>query len=116
MGWVLSALRIIERDTAERVGSRSGICRRAWLVDRCPCEGTGLPIERQSQDDLTEAVIVEVFSNDQRLREADQHAFVTFREINIGKWQGDIGCRYSASTAVDDIGGRHSEQCCCSSR
>ena len=77
---VLCALRIVKRDAAQGIGGGAGIGRRARLVNGRAGEGAGLASQRQGQHDLAEAVVVEVFGNHQRLREAHQHAFVPLRK------------------------------------
>ena len=84
-GWVLCALHIVKRDAAEGIGGGAGICSGAGFINGCPGEGTRLASQRLGKDDLAEAVVVEVFRNDQCLREAHQHAFVALGDAGIGK-------------------------------
>ena len=80
-GGVLGALRVVQGDAAQAVGQGAGVGRGARLVDGGAGEGAGFAVERQCKHDLAEAVVVEVFGDDQRLREAHQHALVAFRIV-----------------------------------
>ena len=83
------------------LASGAGIRRSARLVNGCAGEGTCLAIQWQGKDDLAEAVIVEVFGNDQRLREAHQHAFVAFGDHL--HWQRAMSHRSAATVPVPQL-------------
>src|SRR5215211_1256853 len=102
-GWVLCTLCIVERDPAQAVGKRASICRVPGFVKGGSAKRAGLAIERQRKDNLAKSVIVEIFSNDQGLWEAYQHAFETFWFRKAGKWHGHIDRCHTAAATVDNI-------------
>src|SRR5687768_14977429 len=63
----------------------------------------GLGAKRQCKNHFAKASIVEVFCNDQRLREANQHAFITLWECCVGERQSHICYRNTAGTTIDHV-------------
>ena len=89
---VLGALDVVERDPAQAVRGGPRV-RRPRRARRSPSRvnGRGLAVERQREDDLAEAVVVEVLGDDERLREADEHALVALGIRRRGERHGHVG-------------------------
>ena len=112
---VLRALVVVERDPAQAVGEGARVGRGARLVDRGAGERPRLAVQRQRQDDLAEALVVEVLGDHERLREADAACPRSARETSASA-NGIVTsvAATRAGAAVDDVG--RPATCCCSCR
>ena len=97
---VLGAEPVVERDPAQAVRERAGVRRRARLVDRGRRERPRLAVERQREHDLAEAVVVEVLGDDERLREAHEHALVALGNVGGRERHRHVGRRDAAGAAA----------------
>ena len=107
---VLCAVGIMQGDAAQAVGKGAGVPAHAWLIDGGPGKGTRLASQRLGQDDLAEAVIVEVFCNDQ----GAAGSAPTSPDNVRGCWHRQtavyVGRGYGAGAALNDIRGRHAAE------
>ena len=91
-GRVLRAMAVVEGDPAEGVGQRCArFAARSGRVDRGAREGPRLAVEWLGQDDLAEAVVVEVLGDHERLRQRDEHALVALGVVGVAKGSVDVG-------------------------